>query len=920
MEALESRIAPAAIVQLSGLTGLDGFTLQGVDGGDETGYSVSGAGDVNGDGFSDVIVGAPVADGGVGSSGVAYVVFGTDQGFAAAIDLGALDGNNGFQIHGENLGDSAGISVGMAGDVNHDGFDDLIVGASDANANGLGSGAAFVIFGSSTPAATVDLAALDGTNGFKIIGATAGDYAGASVSGAGDLNLDGFADVIIGASGANGGAGATFVLFGKGAAFAPEIMLATLNGTDGVRINGEAEGDESGTAVSGAGDVNGDGFADVIIGAPGAYAPKDSSGASYVVFGKAGPWSASLDLVSLNGSNGFKLNGVSEYDYSGSAVGGAGDINGDGFDDVIIGASQASPNGAYSGAAYVVFGKPSFGAKINLSSLNGSNGFKLSGGAKYDYAGFSVSGAGDVNGDGIADLIVGATGASPNGDTEGASYVVFGKKNGFSANMKLSNLPANKGIRIHGPNLESAAGSSVHAAGDVNGDGIDDIIVGAYAADGIGSGAGAAYVVFGTKDIKGDLPPPPGTYIISANGKTATYTDLDGDTFLIKLGGGILSPEMIRLNAEGYIELIDLTGQGASGARGIADKSKPLKLSIVLTEKAPGGDGLLDIGTIDATGVALSSLQIDGDLSALFVGSDELVAKSKDSKSKSGMKSLRVHSMGMGASHFASLSPTMSVPGGIKKMSVQDEMAHVRAKLGSVGKLGVKNLTIGASLSGSTLEMPGGMKKMKVTKNVADTSMEVGKNWRSLAVLGEITDSEVIVTGTMRILIVRGDVTDSLVAGPGAAEGVSQQNSTVFSRVEVGGNFVRSQLVAGYDGAASPVNGSASLGKITIKGDFSESSIAAGVDAGPDGFFGTGDDALIDAEAALIGQIASITIKGRITGSPANPDDGFGIVAEEIRSLSIQGRKISMNDGARSDTTPVPLGSTADVISRELDA
>ncbi len=261
----------------------------------------------------------------------------------------------------------------------------------------------------------------------------------------------------------------------------------------------------------------------------------------------------------------------------------------------------------------------------------------------------------------------------------------------------------------------------------------------------------------------------------------------------------------------------------------------------------------------------------------------------------------------------------MNVPGGIKKMTVQDEMANVRAKLGGVGKLGVKNLTIGASMSGSALEMPGGIRKMKVAKNVADTSLEVGKKWRSLAVLGEITDSEVIVTGTLRILIVRGDVTDSLVAGPGATDGVSQQNSTVFSRVKVRGDFVRSQLVAGYDGAASPVNGSASLGKISIKGDFVESSIAAGVDAGADRFFGTGDDALIGGNAGLIGRIAAITLDGRIIGTPTSDGDGFGIVAEEIRALSIQGRDLDLRNGARNDTTPVPVGSTGDVIARELN-
>ncbi len=184
VEALEARIAPAAVVSLANLDGTVGFALFGADGGDSAGYSVSGAGDVNGDGFADVLLGAPVADGEMSTSGVAYVVFGTDQGFPASIDLGALDGLQGFQIRGVSLGDSAGISVSGAGDMNDDGFDDVIVGASDADGNGSGSGAAYVVFGSSVPAAMVELGALDGTNGFKITGAAAGDQAGASVSGA----------------------------------------------------------------------------------------------------------------------------------------------------------------------------------------------------------------------------------------------------------------------------------------------------------------------------------------------------------------------------------------------------------------------------------------------------------------------------------------------------------------------------------------------------------------------------------------------------------------------------------------------------------------------------------------------------------------------------------------------------------------
>jgi hypothetical protein len=156
--------------------------------------------------------------------------------------------------------------------------------------------------------------------------------------------------------------------------------------------------------VSNAGDVNGDGFDDVIVGAPGADPNgRDSSGSSYVVFGKASGFSATMDLSSLDGSNGFRLDGVSEYDFAGKSVSNAGDVNGDGFDDVIVGASYADPNGDSSGSSYVVFGKASgFSATMDLSSLDGEQWFSSGWSCQADdFSGRIVSNAGDVNGDGL---------------------------------------------------------------------------------------------------------------------------------------------------------------------------------------------------------------------------------------------------------------------------------------------------------------------------------------------------------------------------------------------------------------------------------------------------------------------------------------------------------------------------------------
>jgi hypothetical protein len=482
------------VIPLSSLDGIIGFRLDGVAVGDLSGVSTASAGDVNGDGFDDIIIAARDADPHGENSGSSYVVFGKALSFPTVFELSSLDGTNGFRLDGEAAHDYSGYSVAGAGDVNGDGFADIIVGAPHHLYAGF-PGKAYVVFGKPSGFADhIALSSLDGKTGFRLDGVAASDATGFRVRTAGDINGDGFDDIIVGADRADPhgtDSGSSYVVFGKPKEFAASIKLSSLNGGNGFRLDGVAAGDGSGYAVGGGGDIDGDGFADMIVGAWGADPHGTDSGSTYVVFGQASGFAAHINLSSLNGTNGFRIDGVAAGDHSGRAVANAGDVNGDGFADIIVKAPRGVDAIEWS---YVVFGQASgFAATIDLSSLDGSNGFRLDGVNTGNFWGPSIASPGDVNSDGFTDVIIGATHA--HGEV-GRTYVVFGKASGFASVIDLGSLDGKTGFRLDGEAPGDDSGHS-NSIGDINGDDFGDTIIGAWGADPHGSESGSSYVVFG---------------------------------------------------------------------------------------------------------------------------------------------------------------------------------------------------------------------------------------------------------------------------------------------------------------------------------------------------------------------------------------------------------------------------------------
>jgi len=406
------------------------WTVESDQVGGRLGFWVADAGDVNNDGYDDVIIGAPYMDNGQIDEGLAYVYLGSASG---------LETTPVWSVESNQATAHLGRSVSGAGDVNNDGFDDVIIGLEYYDNGNADEGAAWLFYGSASgPSATPDWEFEADQNSAHV---------GFSVAGAGDVNDDGFDDVIVGAFKYDNGQtdeGTAWVFHGSagGLSTSPDWS---------------AEGNQAeaffGRSVDGAGDVNNDGFADVIVGASEYTNGQTDEGRAFVYLGSA---------AGLNGTAVWTGEPNQARAYFGISVAGAGDVNGDNFDDIIVGANSYDNGQTNEGRAYVYFG----------SAAGPSAAADWTAEADYNesYFGSSVASAGDVDNDGYSDVIIGATRYTNGENWEGRAYLYHGSAAGPAAEPQWT----------YEGNVSGAYfGWCVSTAGDVNNDGFSDVIIGA---------------------------------------------------------------------------------------------------------------------------------------------------------------------------------------------------------------------------------------------------------------------------------------------------------------------------------------------------------------------------------------------------------------------------------------------------------
>ena len=514
------------------------------------GRSLAGT-DFDGDGRGDILIGADLGENaGSELSGKVVIVFGAPP-ETSAIDLDDAtlyeNGAHGLLLEGDSEDDGFGWSVQNLGDVTGDGLDDVAIAAQGKGSVYIVKGDAAPDFGTGT-LAIGDLVASGSAIELTGLPALADEI---FVTPGGDLDEDGLADIVVSVS--SGGVDEVYVLYGG----STTTDLSTLDGTEGFKVTGLDLANASGANTGAIGDLDGDGFGDILLGHPGP--DEDGNDSGDIVFLLSGylPSGGSIDIDDLSATETLTLTGLDASAAPGASVAGRFDLNGDGFDDVAVSAIASDAGGVNAGQVFVVFGADGLEGEVDLTTLDGSNGFEITGLAAGDELGTVVQGLGDVSGDGRDDL--GLLTAS------GDLYVIFGvdSATGFDASFDLATINGSNGIAVTGLFDEVPEHLTLSAIPSLNGDAINEIAV------------GGLYDVFTGADTK---------IILGGTRNFAALDDADG-----------AEDFAIDFSALGEVEFVEtdtsliLSGD-TTGSLGEDDATTEGSIGITDTEPAPGDE------------------------------------------------------------------------------------------------------------------------------------------------------------------------------------------------------------------------------------------------------------------------------------------------------------------------------------------